>query len=146
MVVSNEHAFYNTNGIVKEINADRVKVSFAKEFASLFGYEDHDKRIKEFDKKELQKFNLDDHPHIKVKRLYGNRYHKLNTKTYKFSPENDCMYRGCKEKNQKRILYNTSGSVGEFDVCLKHAQIDGDYGKAFRMKDKYQHLINETCN
>lgn len=147
IVVPDTHDFHKAYGKVKKVIADQVLVSFGLEFSDLFRYGDtEDKRIEKFDKKEVVKFNPDDHPEIKANLVYGeNRYHHLYITTYKFSPENDCICKGCDKKAHKRILFNVWGTVREYDVCEEHAKFDGWCGDSFSVKDNYHPVIIEMC-
>ena len=137
--------FYGKNGTVKEILKNgKVIVRFHKEFSYIFGSIYENKRnTQEFNSKDLEKFNLNERPEIKVERLFPNFYHHLYGIPYKFSPKNLCMNQDCSEKATKRILYNCHGTVCEYDVCEEHNK-DGYCGDGFPMSRDYDAEVKET--
>jgi hypothetical protein len=137
--------FHGKNGTVKALlPTGMIEVHFAKEFSYIFGFEyDQGKTTWEFEPKDVKKFILDEFPHRKANRLYNQNYNVLCSFTYKFSPENDCMCKGCKQKATKRILFNIWGTVGEYDVCQEHAVMDGKCGDMFDVKTGYTAQVKE---
>lgn len=61
----------------------------------------------------------------KARKLFGQMWHHFYQLTEKLDPQKICTYKGCEEKNTKRIMVNIWGCVCEFDVCDNHGEFHG---------------------
>jgi hypothetical protein len=144
IVVSENSIFHGKYGIVDEVKENKAAVYFEKKFSHLIGSDyNRGKTTEEFNLTELKKFDLDEETEIKANRMFPSLFHFIYASKYKFSPENDCMYENCNKKAQKRILYNTWGSVCEYDVCEDHKDNDGRCGDGFNGKKNYHAVVME---
>ena len=156
IIVPEIHPFHVTYGMFSEKTPNgKIIVVFNEEFAKAFGgrikYYKSDQR-REFFPSEVRKINLSERPLLKAKRKFGSSYDKLETLDYKFSLHNDCMYKDCKDKAAKRILFRwydtnpdtnrTTKIVREFDMCESHAEFDG-WSSMLSIKDGYQPVVLE---
>jgi len=143
--VDENHTFHDTYGIVKEIKNKKVFVELDQRFSHLcIGCGHYSDTIIDFEKGELEKFNLEDQIEIWATRLYtANGFHHLFELPYKFSPLNDCMYNKCTKKATQTILFNANGSVFNHHVCDEHASYNGGWGDEFPMADDYKAVVKE---
>lgn len=156
IIVPEIHPFHGAYGIFSDRTPEgKIVVVFNEEFAKAFGgrrkYYKSDQRM-EFFPSEVRKIDLSARPELKAKRKFGDSYDKLETLDYKFSPHNECMYRDCKEKASRRILFkwydedpNThriTKVVREFDMCESHAEFDG-WSRMLSIKENYEATVRE---
>lgn len=83
---------------------------------------DHEDTVYEiYELGELRK-DKDWEPEVHARRLFGNRYHTINTLRASLDPGKPCMVDECPHNQDKVIWVNICGSVCNVYVCDEHAR------------------------
>ena len=131
VIVAEDHKYYGTHGIVKKVHRKTATVKCIG------------KKVCDFPFEQLQKIELENYPEIRAIGLFS-KFETVTPLSYKFSPENICMYKGCEQHSAKRILFcNNQKEVREYDVCEGHARLDGWQDIQFKGKQNYEALYQE---
>lgn len=132
VIVAEDHKYYGANGIVTKVHKKTATVKCPG------------KKVFDFPFEQVQKINLEDYPAIRAIGLFS-KFETVTTLSYKFSPENMCMYKDCDNHAAKRILFcNKQTYVNEYDVCETHARLDGWQDISFKGKENYEALYQES--
>lgn len=148
VIICDENSYLNgKDGNITKIKTDTnvVIVSFDKRYKYKIGpnyYQDSDSTTIEFDLNNVKKILLEENFEIWFDRVFPGGYNIAYEPKYQLSPENNCMYRNCKEKSVKRIVFNCWGTVSTYDVCEKHSEYHGMRGDEFPMKKGYKLKVN----